>query len=848
MALTVGELTGLITIDGSGIAPGLRTAERQMQQSGQQMGDDAQQAGQQAGQALGDGVVRGSDGRLRDLRGRFVRAGRDAGDGLADGVRQGSSDVDDAAGDAGDSGGESFIQRMRGSASEGVGEIATNIREGLASKLALASVGAAAGALLMSAMADAMDQSRITGRLGAQLGKTPAEAQRYGHIAGRLYANAVTEDFQGAADAISAVMRAGIAPPEATNAQIQSIATKVSDLANTFELDLGQTANAVGQMIKTGLVDNGAQAVDIMAAALPGLGQRADDVADTFNEYSTIFRQMGISGADAMGLMSQGLKAGARDTDVVADSLKEFVLLTQSGGTEVDAAFKKIGLSGKEMQAAFIKGGPEAKAALDKVFDGLRNMKDGTDKNNVALTLFGTKSEDTQKALMALDPSKAADSLGKLGGAADRMGDSLRDNAGTRVEQFKRGIQQGIVDFLGGQVLPAIDAFKAPFGRAFGGIWSEAGKAADGGNFVDRVVAVFGILGKRIVAAAPGLAKQAVSAISGFGSAMADYIISNPMQVLKIVAIAGAIILAIAYLPALISGAISATAILIVVGFVSKLVSALQTNLPKWWAAFTGWVSAKAAEAGNLFNLIGAAISVWFGGLWSRYISGPVSSAWSSFISSVQALPGRTIAVLAGLGALLAASASRAFTSFRNAAAVKVTSFLSWTAGIPGRISRSIGSLSTLLTQKGKNVVQGLWNGIQGMGGWLKSKIMGWAKSVIPGPVAKALGISSPSKVMARQVGRWIPAGIVAGINSGTPALDRTMANLVNTPTPSAAAMAMTASSGAATASGAAGEGGRSVIELRSDGSSAADLVLSLLRDAVHPYGGNIEFAVTGRR
>ncbi|WP_037656509.1 phage tail tape measure protein, partial [Streptomyces achromogenes] len=98
------------------------------------------------------------------------------------------------------------------------------------------------------------------------------------------------------------------------------------------------------------------------------------------NEYSTIFRQMGISATDATGLLSQGLQAGARDTDVVADSLKEFVLITQGGGKEVDAAFAKIGLSGKEMQKAFTKGGPEAKAALDKVFDGLRSVGSESDR------------------------------------------------------------------------------------------------------------------------------------------------------------------------------------------------------------------------------------------------------------------------------------------------------------------------------------------------------------------------------------------------------------------------------------------------------------------------------------
>jgi len=63
--------------------------------------------------------------------------------------------------------------------------------------------------------------------------------------------------------------------------------------------------------------------------------------------------------------------------------------------------------------------------------------------------------------------------------------------------------------------------------------------------------------------------------------------------------------------------------------------------------------------------------------------------------------------------------------------------------------------------------VQGLWNGIKSMGGWIKDQIMGWARSVIPGPIAKALGIASPSKVTKAQ-GQWIARGLLEGLLGST--------------------------------------------------------------------------------
>jgi hypothetical protein len=65
----------------------------------------------------------------------------------------------------------------------------------------------------------------------------------------------------------------------------------------------------------------------------------------------------------------------------------------------------------------------------------------------------------------------------------------------------------------------------------------------------------------------------------------------------------------------------------------------------------------------------------------------------------------------------------------------------------------------------GKNVVQGLWNGIQDMGGWLKDKIIGFVKDKIPGPIKSALGIKSPSRVAAA-LGKQIPAGLAMGIDA----------------------------------------------------------------------------------
>lgn len=62
----------------------------------------------------------------------------------------------------------------------------------------------------------------------------------------------------------------------------------------------------------------------------------------------------------------------------------------------------------------------------------------------------------------------------------------------------------------------------------------------------------------------------------------------------------------------------------------------------------------------------------------------------------------------------------------------------------------------------GKSIVHGIGEGIQGLGGWLYDKIWNWVKANIPGPVQLALGIHSPSKVMA-ELGKQAATGFSIG-------------------------------------------------------------------------------------
>ncbi|MEU6768626.1 phage tail tape measure protein [Streptomyces sp. NPDC046853] len=323
-------------------------------------------------------------------------------------------------------------------------------------KTGAAAAGVAAGAILMKGLSDAMGQANVKATLQAQLGTTDGVAAAQGKVAGKLYSSGVSGSFQEAADSIKAVVQAGLAPPDATNKQLQAIATKASDVSNVFGQDLGGVTNAVSQMMKTGLAKNSGEAFDLITKGLQSGADKGGDFLDTINEYGTQFRKAGLDGSSAIGLINQAIQAGARDSDVAADAIKEFSIRAVDGSKSSAAGFKALGLNADDMAGKFAKGGKTANGVLDLTLDKLRGIKDPVKQAQIATQLFGTQAEDLGDALFAMDPSKAAKGLGSFSGAADKVGKTIRSGPSHEIQVFTRTLQQGFVDILGGYVLPAI--------------------------------------------------------------------------------------------------------------------------------------------------------------------------------------------------------------------------------------------------------------------------------------------------------------------------------------------------------------------------------------------------------
>lgn len=611
----------------------------------------------------------------------------------------------------------------------------------------------------------ALDETKVRGKISAQLGLTGADAAKAGHIAGQLYNNGFGESTADTGEGIKQVIQ-GL-NMDINDVDLQPITEKVMGLGSTFDQDLGGVVNAVAKMVRTGLAPDFDTAMDVITVGFQKGNDKSEDFLDTLNEYSIQFKKMGIDGATASGLISQGLKAGARDGDLVADVIKEFSIRAIDGSAGAAAGYKALGLSAKDMTAQIAQGGKKANSGLQTVLDRLKGIEDPVKRNAAATALFGTQAEDLGDALFALDPGTAAKGMGDVAGATKKVNDAMGNNPGAKFDSFKRKLQTSVVNFLVEKVFPVFDKFKK--------IWDKTGKGAK--DFSEHLSRFIQDAGKKVGEKLEEWAPKLIDGLTKLGQKVADWLVANPDVIIKLNLIAAGIILFLAALPVLLLVALTQAAVNICTTFIDKLVKGAKEKLPKWWQSMKDWVSAKGSSAGDWFKNLGTSIRGWFSGLWKNYVSKPVSDTWDRFITFCKGLPGRASRALSEKASTFS-TAGRDFIHklWDGAAAVGP-----WLVGkvrtLPGKMKAGLGNLGSLLASSGRNIVQGLWNGISGLGGWLAGKVRSFINDHVPAPIRNALGIHSPSRVMA-EIGTWITKGLVKGMLGGTKSVEATSKKL----------------------------------------------------------------------
>lgn len=139
-----------------------------------------------------------------------------------------------------------------------------------------------------------------------------------------------------------------------------------------------------------------------------------------------------------------------------------------------------------------------------------------------------------------------------------------------------------------------------------------------------------------------------------------------------------------------------------------------------------------------------------------------LKSNWPTLLAIITGPIGLAVLAISRNWDTIKRATGAAFDWIKDKVTTVVGGVVDFVKSIPSKIAEIPGKLVDF----GKNLVEGLWQGIEGMSGWFYDKLKEWAGNLIPGWMKDILGIASPSKVTA-EIGKEVSRGMAVGIMSG---------------------------------------------------------------------------------
>jgi TP901 family phage tail tape measure protein len=487
-------------------------------------------AGQKAGASFGEGFSKGTDGKLRDSSGKFVKAGSQAGEGYGTGFKRGADgklrdasgkfvkDSETSGGKAGESYGGAFGKKSKSgilSSLKDTGKMAAGF-------LVPTGIAAAVGEIAKIGMAyeDNLNifQS-VTKATGSQMDAVAAKARALGADVKLPGVSAA-----GAAEAMTELAKSGLSV-----AQSMDAAKGTLELARAAGIDEAKAAEITGNAINTfGLkAKDTTFVVDELAASANSSSVEVKDVSDAFKMAGSVFSSFqgpavgskeaitelntaiailgnnGIKGSDAGTSLKQMLLQLTGPTQQAQGLMQE--LAFRAGGATISLKEQSEVLHGsksvREKALAAIKAHNKGlkdsgdiafdstgkmrplSKIIDMVTKGTKGMTD-EEKDYAITQIFGADASRSVIALMkgglpAYEKQRKA--VLQVGAAAD-VAAAKNKGLGGAVDNVRSQVENaaiGIYDKVKGPLTKGLNDLADELSKTFGFIGKHVGLFTD---------------------------------------------------------------------------------------------------------------------------------------------------------------------------------------------------------------------------------------------------------------------------------------------------------------------------------------------------------------------------------
>lgn len=678
---------------------------------------------------------------------------------------------------------------------------------------------------------DATEVFDELGRSADEAGNAAEESSGGYSVMKNVLANLVTDGIRLAIDALKDFTKASVqtgmdfeasmsevaAISGASGKQLELLENTAKEYGATTTFSASEAAQALKYMALAGWDAETASSalggvLDLAASSGMDLAQASDMVTDYLSAFgleakqSTYFADMlayaqsnSNTSAEQLGEAyknsAANMKAAGQDVETTTALLAMMANQGFKGseaGTALTAMMRDLTAKMKDGQIAIGKTKVEVMDANGNYRDMTDILKDveaatqGMGDAERATALSATFTADSTKGLNLLlnagvgEAEKFEEALRGAGGTAADMGKTMNDNLAGDVKAAQSAFEdlqitaydelqpalREIVQYATSEIIPVIKNDVIPAVKEFIG-WIVDNK--------DMVVSGLAAI------AAGFLAFNVVSMITGVISAVKN--LGTAITVLKLImaAMGGPVTIIITIVAALVAGFITlwntsdgfrnfwinlweniksviSTAIEAIGKFFTESIPNFIKNAIEWFK--------------NLPEHIGYALGFALGKLilWGANLINFAKTEIPKFIANVvtffSELPSKIWTWLVNTITKLAQWREDMKTKGKEAIKGLIDKVIEGAKEIPSKML-SIGS----------DIVNGVWQGIQNAKDQFFANVKGFFSGLVDGAKA-ALDINSPSKVFAKEVGKWIPEGVAVGINANADSALKSMRNL----------------------------------------------------------------------
>ncbi|NFS06258.1 phage tail tape measure protein [Clostridium botulinum] len=238
----------------------------------------------------------------------------------------------------------------------------------------------------------------------------------------------------------------------------------------------------------------------------------------------------------------------------------------------------------------------------------------------------------------------------------------------------------------------------------------------------------------------------------------------------------------------------------------NAIVNFFTQTIPQWISSVGEWFNELPHLIGYALGYALGTIVKWGVDTWN-YLVTNVPIWINNVVNFFATLPGRIWTWLVNTINRIVNWGQQTYTNMVNAATRAINATIQWFTTLPGRIwtwlvntisrvaefavnlasrAREAGAnmvtniveavrnLPSRFLEIGRNIVEGVWNGITGMAGWIRDRVNGFFSGIVDG-AKDALGIHSPSRVFRDQVGKYMAQGVGVGFSEETKNIKRSM-------------------------------------------------------------------------